>query len=74
MDRHLQRVPHICRPPTAPGRRIENGTWTCPDCGSPWHVEPRRTSNPRYLVDITTDAGQANGEWFRGPKLRGRLN
>lgn len=74
MDRHLQRVLHVCRPPTAPGRRIENDSWTCPECDSAWHIEPRRSWNSAYVVDIVTDVGNANGEWFRGPKPRGRLN
>ena len=71
---NLQPAAHVCRPPTAPGRRIENDTWTCPACGSSWHVEPRRSRNSAYVVDIVTDVGPVHGEWFPGPKPRGRLN
>jgi hypothetical protein len=65
---------HECRPPTALGRRIENDTWTCSECGAPWHVEPRRSSNSAYVLQIMTEMGPVDAEWVRGTRTLGRLN
>jgi hypothetical protein len=73
MDADLQ-TPHDCTPPTAPGRRIENDTWRCSECGAPWHVEPRRSSSSTYVVHMVTDMGPVDAEWVRGTKTQGRFN
>lgn len=70
--RPIQR--HDCRPPTAAGRPIEDGTWTCPECGEPWHVGPRRSSNPAYVVEMMSPMGAISAEWLRGHVIQGRNN
>src|SRR5262245_25320121 len=46
---------HDCQPPTERRPVDDPMTWTCPDCGDVWAVEPLGSVNPAPSYDFGTD-------------------